>query len=322
MDDSQLEERKKQLSEHECRAIFDFLSARKKNPDVSDKLIIGTIPAAASRFKVSETSIRKLYNRGCRSVSEGTFIPDITARHAGRSGRKKALELDTEAIMALPLTLRQNIRSTAHHLNVSKSSLHRRIKEGGLIRPHTSAIKPFLTEQNMLQRVQFCISHVDLDSSTNVYNFDLMMNTVHIDEKWFYLTRTEQRYYLAIGQEPPHRTAKSKNFITKVMLLDLGFFRAIQSLQHQLPQRGIDDLIRATEKAFMEIESTALNNVFLTLHGCMLEIMTCNGGNNYRLPHIGKASLRRSNSLPTSLTCPVEVVNQATKLIYDCVTNP
>ncbi|ETW01006.1 hypothetical protein H310_06642 [Aphanomyces invadans] len=46
--------------------------------------------------------------------------------------------------------------------------------------------------------------------------FDDMMQSVHIDEKWFYATRVKRSYYLAPGVEPPHRTCKSKRFITKL----------------------------------------------------------------------------------------------------------
>ncbi|KAF0747407.1 hypothetical protein AaE_007741 [Aphanomyces astaci] len=45
------------------------------------------------------------------------------------------------------------------------------------------------------------------------------MDTVHIDEKWFYMTRIKRMFYLAPGEKPPHRKCKSKRFITKVMFL-------------------------------------------------------------------------------------------------------
>lgn len=45
-------------------------------------------------------------------------------------------------------------------------------------------------------------------------------------------------------------------------VLDLGFFRATQSLQHQQQQMDIDTLIAATERAFDVIENFKLKNVF------------------------------------------------------------
>ncbi|KAG2537848.1 hypothetical protein PVAP13_9NG326973 [Panicum virgatum] len=50
-------------------------------------------------------------------------------------------------------------------------------------------------------------------------SFKHMYNIIYIDEKWFYRTRRNQKYYLANNEERPHREVKSKNFIEKVMFL-------------------------------------------------------------------------------------------------------
>ena len=49
--------------------------------------------------------------------------------------------------------------------------------------------------------------------------FNEMMDVVHVDEKWFYMTQNTRRYYLAPDEEEPHRTTKSKRYSTKVMFL-------------------------------------------------------------------------------------------------------
>ncbi|XP_057539585.1 uncharacterized protein LOC130817742 [Amaranthus tricolor] len=47
-----------------------------------------------------------------------------------------------------------------------------------------------------------------------------MYNVVHIDEKWFYMSRETQRYYLfPWEEEEPYRCVKNKNFIGKVMFI-------------------------------------------------------------------------------------------------------
>ncbi|XP_054778177.1 uncharacterized protein LOC129286184 [Prosopis cineraria] len=46
-----------------------------------------------------------------------------------------------------------------------------------------------------------------------------MHNIIHIDAKWFYMIKKSQTYYLAIGEEPPYRTCKNKNDVSKVMFL-------------------------------------------------------------------------------------------------------
>ena len=248
-----------------------------------------------------------------------------------------------------------------------------------------------------------------------------MMNVVHIDEKWFYLTKVKRTFYLAPHEEPPVCQCQSKRFIPKVMfmavvarprfdtynnrwfdgkigvfpfiftepakrnnknrivgtmltkciesinkeatrkmlidnilpaicekwpcsragktcskiliqqdnakphgfendpileaaltrdgfdiqltfqtsntpdlnILDLGFFNAIQSLQHQLVKRTVDDIITTTKHAYDETDHDTIDNVFLSLQSVMLEVMCVDGANSYKLPHLAKAANRR-----------------------------
>ncbi|XP_027074399.2 uncharacterized protein [Coffea arabica] len=337
--------------------------------------------------------------------------------------------------MAIPLRRRTNIRSLSSEMKVSKSTLHRRIKEGA-IRPHSNALKPQLTDQNKQVRLNFCLSMLEPESLNSNPTFMSMFNVVHIDEKWFYMTKECEKYYLHPQEEEPLRTCKSKKFIVKVMflaavarprfdcsgnptfdgkigifpfvfkepakrssknrmagtletkpilsvtkevyrrclieqvlpaihakwprdggsvteiliqqdnakphinptdpvfieaasrdgfdihlsfqppnspdmnVLDLGYFRAIQSLQHQEAPLSIDELILAVEKSFDELSSESLNNVFLTLQSCMVEVMKNLGGNNYKVPHIGKHHLMKESCLPLQIECEKELVNQ------------
>jgi len=97
---------------------------------------------------------------------------------------------------------------------MSKSTVHRLIKEGNFIKPHSSAIKPYLMDDNKIGRVQYCMSHLN-----HMGQFEFMMNEIHLDEKWFSLSKNVRRFYLADGEEEPHRTTKSKRFMAKVMFL-------------------------------------------------------------------------------------------------------
>ncbi len=95
-------------------------------------------------------------------------------------------------------------------------------------------------------------------------------------------------------------------------VLDLRWFHAIQSLQHQVGnQHTIDNMIKATHIAFQNLQTSKLNNVFLTWQQCMIETMNMGGGNNYRLPHMGKAKLLHRHKLPETLVCPVDIIQKA-----------
>ncbi|KAL7611134.1 hypothetical protein Lser_V15G14332 [Lactuca serriola] len=133
-------------------------------------------------------------------------------------GRKR-VQINLNQVSEIPLRRRSNIRSLAKSLNVSKSTLHRRIKEV-VLRPHTNAIKPTLTHENRRARLEYCLSKITLSSLFSpIPTFHDMFNVVHIDEKWFYMSKPSKRYYFVPGEDEPLRTCKSKKFITKIMFL-------------------------------------------------------------------------------------------------------
>ena len=81
------------------------------------------------------------------------------------------------------------------------------------------AIRPDLTAPDKLLRLRFSLEALELDRFLNTIKFRNMHNTVHIDEKWFYITKGAQRYYLAPGEVEPHRTCQNKRFISKIMFM-------------------------------------------------------------------------------------------------------
>ncbi|XP_057808793.1 uncharacterized protein LOC131023265 [Salvia miltiorrhiza] len=89
----------------------------------------------------------------------------------------------------------------------------------GLIRAHSSVIRPDLTAPNKLLRLQFSLEHIVYDRICNVLKFKNMHNVVHVDEKWFYITKSNHKFYLTPAEIDPHCTCKSKKFIKKVMFV-------------------------------------------------------------------------------------------------------
>ena len=66
-------------------------------------------------------------------------------------------------------------------------------------------------------------------------------------------------------------------------------------------------IIHFVQEAFRECDPVILNRVWLSLQGCMKEIVKVNGGNNCKLPHMNKACLERENRLPITLNVAEEV---------------
>ena len=98
-------------------------------------------------------------------------------------------------------------------------------------------------------------------------------------------------------------------------ICDLGFFRAIQSLQHQKAPKNVRELIKAVEDAFIEMESAKLNKNFLSLQQVCNEVFKVKGCNKYKLPHMGKDKLQREGRLPMRLEVDFTLVNKAMKLL-------
>ncbi|XP_047261288.1 uncharacterized protein LOC124894795 [Capsicum annuum] len=98
-------------------------------------------------------------------------------------------------------------------------------------------------------------------------------------------------------------------------VLDLGFFRAIQSLQYQKAPKNVDELVEAVERSFDEMKSKQLNHVFLTLQSCMIEVMKDSGGNNYKVTHLNKNGLEREENLPLQLHCDIDIINKDLALL-------
>ncbi|KAH7837658.1 hypothetical protein Vadar_016387 [Vaccinium darrowii] len=134
-----------------------------------------------------------------------------------RVGRKRH-QIEWDEIKKIDRRHRTNIRSLSGAIHAPKSTVHRGIQEGK-IRSHSNALKPYLSDENKIARLRFFISMLEPSSLQMQPMFKEMFNYVHIDEKWFYLTKESERYYLLPKEDEPYRTCKSKRFITKVMFL-------------------------------------------------------------------------------------------------------
>ena len=95
-------------------------------------------------------------------------------------------------------------------------------------------------------------------------------------------------------------------------LLDLGFFRAIQSYNDVCPKDEFE-LISAVENAFDAYPREKINRIWLTLQGCMNSIIDDSGNNNYKIPHMGKERLENLGQLPTVL----DATDRAAKYLLD-----
>ncbi len=205
-----LANRKPNASDVDRTSLVVFLSQRHKN----GRLVKGALEEALTLFPFKKSQIQSLWKRAREGVLDPNVEVDISNRKKGNSGRKKKYRDEhIEKIREVPLSQRTTLMSLSFAIGIPKTSLWRLLKCGKIVR-HSNALKPFLTEKNQEERFNFCRSFVGEDGV-----FDRMMNYIHIDEKWFYMTKVKENYYLLPSEEAPQRTTKSKRFITKVMFL-------------------------------------------------------------------------------------------------------
>lgn len=109
---------------------------------------------------------------------------------------------------------------------------------------------------------------------------------------------------IRLVQQPPNSPDTNVN--------DLGWFRAIQSLQTETASYNVDQLMSVVHISFEKLSPQTLNNVFLSLQCCMVEILKVRGQNCYKIPHMKKGTLIRQGNLPTNLEVDEE-------LVRDCI---
>ncbi|KAE8820634.1 transposase [Hordeum vulgare] len=81
-------------------------------------------------------------------------------------------------------------------------------------------ITMLMNPANKIVRLQYCISMMDEHSISAPYpSFRSMNNLVHIDEKWYDMTRVKNTYYVLPGEPEPERTVSNTSSIGKVMFL-------------------------------------------------------------------------------------------------------
>jgi hypothetical protein len=98
-------------------------------------------------------------------------------------------------------------------------------------------------------------------------------------------------------------------------VLDLCFFRSIQSLTDSRAPKSIRDLIVAVEQEYQNYEVDKLTRSFLTLQSCMIEVMKKGGGIGYKIPHMNKERLLAEGRMPTALSITDELLAQTLALI-------
>ncbi|KAL2936901.1 Aminopeptidase C [Bienertia sinuspersici] len=170
----------------------------------------------AKQFGVSRHTIQRIWREAKRQYREGQQV-NVQTKKAGRVGRKR-MSLPTERLTEVPRRKRTTLRSLAIALNMCKSTLHKMVNRGE-IRTHTNPIKPELTFTHKYERMQWCVKSIIPQTIHTVPRFHLLQNLIHVDEKWFMMSKLSEKYYLSPEECDPYRVCRSKRYIVKIMFL-------------------------------------------------------------------------------------------------------
>ena len=185
--------------------------------ETEDGMISGSFAMVAECFGVARSTVYRLWNRVVCTRAHGHIISPEFQSHKKNCGRPPMYpsEFVREGIKNIPLRKRRTQRKLAASLGVSKTTVQRWIVDS-TIWVHCNSLKPVLTEENKVARLIMALESRD---PNDPLKFRDMMDRVHVDEKWFFLSRQRERYLLLLEEKNPKRCVKSKSHITKVMFL-------------------------------------------------------------------------------------------------------
>ena len=199
------------MSDDLRKLVYQTLLARSNNGKLGRK----DTSIVAEQFGLTLRVVQKLWKRGKTQLANSVPVV-VSSLKKGRVGRKQ-VPVNLEALANIPLNQRMTIEGVCKALNMSKWQIQRYLKKGYL-RRHSSSIKPYLTEANQRARLQWCVDMVNKELQ-NDPKFKELYDFVFIDEKWFYLHRLNERYYLLPEEDVPYRCCKNKNYIPRIMFL-------------------------------------------------------------------------------------------------------
>jgi DNA invertase Pin-like site-specific DNA recombinase len=154
--------------------VYQALLMRSKNGRLGkhDTTIV------SQQFGVKIRTVQRIWERGKNQLAQNipVKVPNLKK---GRSGRK-ATPINLDHLRNIPLQQRMTLEDVSSRLGVSKTVIHRYLKKG-MLRHHSSSVKPYLTEDNKKTRLKWCIDMID-QSLLDDPKFKDLFDIVFIDE--------------------------------------------------------------------------------------------------------------------------------------------
>ena len=99
-------------------------------------------------------------------------------------------------------------------------------------------------------------------------------------------------------------------------VLDLGFFRSLQSDYHKIKRaKDIDGLIANALQAWNKYDPFKLAKIWVSHQAVCDEILCCYGDNDYTLPHLGKDKKENHHKLPDRIKASARAIQIAKEVV-------
>jgi len=102
-----------------------------------------------------------------------------------------------------------------------------------------------------------------------------------------------------------------------INVLDLCFFRSLESLTDNRAPGTIKELIEGVEEEFHNYDVDTLSRSFITLQYIMIGVMEVGGGIVYAMPHNHKERRQAEGRLPIALSITTELLEKTYALIEE-----
>ena len=99
-------------------------------------------------------------------------------------------------------------------MGVSLNTVQRILLQRDVCHVHMSSLKPTLTDENKVSRMELALSFIDKNDTSK---FKHMEDLIPINKKWFYLTKDGQHFIIVADKAEPYRHVQHKSFLTKIM---------------------------------------------------------------------------------------------------------
>eukprot|EP00977_Amphora_coffeiformis_P004689 scaffold1003_cov145-Amphora_coffeaeformis.AAC.1 len=206
--------KQRELTDYERIAVVGMMLGMAQDGELPH----GSFVCVAAKFGVAPRTVSRLWESCPKSQQKGRVDIEETLSKRHLRGRKRVWDRTAmeEAVIETPIFNRMTYRDLAEEIYVPKTTLHRLTQEGDCIRHKKVFLKPKLTEEHKVYRVEYCLAQED---PQHPGYFSSQYDKVHVDEKWFHMMRDGNCFLLGKNEPDPYLNCTHKSYIGKVMFL-------------------------------------------------------------------------------------------------------